>query len=189
LPAPVRGKRISTLQFLRNPRLLTHFLSWILCAGLALLPASAIAQTKPGQTEAPAQSATTDAERQALFERCSGNNLSRVYFDCECVADAYIARLAAPQEGDSRGNLEARIYDDLPSCVNREGIIASYTNPLGSCMQQRTLMGGQLEDAAQRGCQCTGEHVANAFAVNARLRTHVIQDMAVDAMVACRAVN
>jgi len=166
------------------------------CVFAVASPHEGVAQSKPAivtQTPAPSAESTapaaSSAERERVVAQCNRSVLSRVYYDCTCIGDAFDVRFAQATDGQTPEQILTEIYEGAPACVNRSGIVAFFTNPQLTCMQMRTVMDGQTIEEATTGCQCAGQHVADAFALNPRLRTRLIEDMTVNAFVACNSVR
>ncbi|MCB1529683.1 MAG: hypothetical protein H6853_03570 [Rhodospirillales bacterium] len=125
-----------------------------------------------------------EMEEEALyvFETCDTNVYQKNYFDCACIAGAFLKereRLGsiAPQE-----EIVHSLYrNGPPECTNTSVIAGeAYQN----CLRSSAIF-REFKKDNEEYCSCVGKTAAKKFAQMPYLRTDYIEQIHVDSMVLC----
>ncbi len=123
-----------------------------------------------------------EKEAQYAFRLCDTNIYQRAYFDCQCVAGAYL--LEREKAGPMK--LQSAIFDDImrkgtARCANTEQIAGdSYT----SCMAHVNTY-RELSPDKEGYCTCVANKTANDFTKYPRLDIGYIENIRLNSMVWC----
>ncbi len=128
-----------------------------------------------------------EKEAQYVYELCSSNAYKSLYFDCQCIAGAFLQRRekvgpTIPQNDIVDGITRAENRTPgAPTCINAVAIAGNaYSNCLGYADTYR-----RQETDNEEYCSCVGKRLASEFGKRPYLRTDYIQSMQTDAMLFC----
>lgn len=125
-----------------------------------------------------------DMQEEALYvrERCSANFVHRTYYDCECLAGAFIL------EREKHGPMYPQstiinnlMQNDEKNCANIAGIAGSVYR---ECMESSRFFRDKRNDNEEY-CTCAANSTAKKFARNPYMRSAYITNLRADALSEC----
>lgn len=126
------------------------------------------------------------AEAQQMYQLCDMNVYQKVYFNCECIAGAFL------QQREKLGPLvtQDEIFSTItnsaqvsPSCANTEFIAG---RAYQSCINFRTgYSRTELSEDNGDYCSCVANKMANDFGTAPRLSSQYVETLRFNAMEAC----
>ncbi len=123
-----------------------------------------------------------EQESMYVYGLCSGNPYQRVYFNCECLAGAFL--LQREKSGPTvlqNDILEQLTRSDKATCANTETIAGTSYE---SCMAYATNY-LELRTDNEQYCTCVGNKVANDLTKHPALDVTYIENVSINAMSFC----
>lgn len=123
-------------------------------------------------------------EAEYVHKRCANHYYQKRYFNCECIAGAFL------REREQRGPMvlqETILSDiyrgggDVAKCANTATIAG---NTYKECMTYAAIS-RRLENNNEEYCQCAANRVARDFTSYPYLRTAYIERLNVNALLSC----
>ena len=123
-----------------------------------------------------------DEEAEYIYTQCMRNIMQRSYFNCQCIAGAFRLK----RDSDEKIRPQSDILNDIfngekNSCVDKPKIAGLQ---YGFCSNYAENLRSRSKNNEEY-CGCVGNTVALQFANKPLLKTHYVERLRTNALVAC----
>jgi len=125
-----------------------------------------------------------EMQEEAIYvkEQCQNNPVKGLYYNCECIAGAFLMRRELIGPMYPQNNLVYDIFtDDSINCAYPEQIAAS---GYATCQEYVRFFRTRRDDNDEY-CECVGNRLAITFSEDPRLKTDYIENLRADARKYC----
>lgn len=165
-----------------------RFLAFFLLAALTIVPVRAADDLTPRDSvdytldDGIMSQDEMEDEARYIHAICSHNSYQRLYFNCDCVAGAFLAqREKLGPMGDQVTMLDKIMRSKTANCANTPAIAG---NAYETCMGQSSVHRELAKDNPDY-CGCVANKIAREFKKAPMLDISYIESMTIGAMIHC----